>query len=259
MGSAIVVTSGKGGTGKTTVTAGLASCLAALGKRVLAIDADIGLRNLDIVLGMSDCAVMDFHDAICGRCLPEEAVAKHPQMENLFLVAAPTSVLPKEICPLAFNGLVERLKAQYDFCFIDCAAGLDTAFQLAVGAADAAIVVTNTEAVGLRDAARVAALLEQRALRFVKLVVNRVRPYMVEEKDAADIDEAMDATGLPLLGIVPEDETVIACANHAVPIVLQGPTQAGRCLLSIARRLLGETVPIEKKIKVSASRFIKKI
>jgi septum site-determining protein MinD len=255
MGTAIVVTSGKGGTGKTTVTAGVASCLAALGKKTVAVDADIGLRNLDIVIGRSDRVIMDFYDVMETRCSLADAIVSHPAVENLSILAAPVTASPQDIDPSGFNELIIRLKEEYDYCFIDCAAGLDTSFKLATGAADSAIVVSNTELLSLRDAARVSALLFEAGIEDVKLVVNRVRPYMVEHNEASNIDEAMDMTGLPLLGIVPEDETVIACANHASLVILQGRTEAGQGFLDIARRICGETVSLQKKIKVSPSRY----
>jgi septum site-determining protein MinD len=226
-----------------------------LGKKVVAVDADIGLRNLDIVMGMHDKAVMDFNDVLNEHCTLDEAVVRHPSVEGLSVLAAPVSVSPRDIDPSAFNRMIKCLKEHYDFCIIDCAAGVDTAFRLAVGAADSAIVVSNTELVSLRDAARVAALLTELDLQFIKLVVNRVRPYMVAQNEAANIDEAMDMTALPLLGIIPEDETVIACANHASLVIMQGRTEAGQSFVDMARRLLGETVPIRKKIKISSSKY----
>ncbi len=256
IGQSIVVTSGKGGTGKTTCTAAIASCLAGLGRRVLVIDGDIGLRNLDLVLGMNEQVPFDYNDVIQGRCTLNDAIVSHRKIKRLSLLAAPMSIMPGDIEPQVFRAIMRAVKPFYDYVLIDCAAGLDTAFQLAAGAAESAILVANTELVSLRDAARTHQLLREMNITDCRLIINRLRPHQIKAGEAANIDEAMDIAGLPLLGLVPEDETVIACANHTTPLVLQGKTAAGLAFLNIAKRIDGQTVQLPKKIKSSPSRFV---
>ncbi|MCL2546086.1 MAG: septum site-determining protein MinD [Oscillospiraceae bacterium] len=258
MGKVITLASGKGGTGKSTLAAGIASYLAALGKRVLAVDADIGLRSLDVLLGMHESMAFDFNDVIERRCTLNDAVTAHPVLKRLSLLAAPNTIMPQEIDLNVFQAMMKPLRPHFDYILVDSAAGVDTAFQLAVSVADMVIVVANTELISLRDAARVHQLLlaEAEGQKQCRLVVNRVRPHQIVAGEAANIDEVMDMVGLPLLGLVPEDETVIACANHASPLILQGRTNAGQAMLDIARRIDGLYVPLPKKIRASASQFV---
>ena len=207
MSTAIVITSGKGGTGKTSITGGVASCLAALGHRVLCIDMDIGLRNLDLTLGLSDRALMDFTDVLCGRCTLERAAVPHPVIQGLFLLTAPVT-LPE--APLS----------------------------------EAALVVSTTDASALRDAQRTVSVLRNRIPR-IHLVVNRVQPRLLRRLHTT-IDDAMDAAGLPLLGIVPEDPQVMLCANQGQPLILRASRGAAVAYLNIAKRLLGQKAPLMK-------------
>lgn len=250
-----MIASGKGGTGKSTVTAGLAACLASMGRRVLVIDADIGLRNLDLILGMHELVAFDFYDVMQRRCTLNDAVVSHPYIKNLSLLAAPTSVTPQHIDTRLFQAILRAVKPHYQYIFLDTAAGLDTAFQLTKDAADAAILVANTELISLRNAARAHQLLLQSGIDDCMLILNRVRPHQIAARETANIDEAMDMAGLPLLGLVPEDETVIACANRTSPLLWQGKTNAGQALMNIAKRLDGQIVQLPKKIKTSGSRF----
>ena len=242
MGTAIVITSGKGGTGKTSLTAGVASCLAALGRRVLCLDGDIGLRNLDLALGMSDQALMDFTDVIAGRCPLELAVPEHPEIKNLHLLTAPVTPPSQPISPAEMRELITRLKARYDYCLIDCPAGIGSGFQLATCGADRAVVVSPTDASSLRDAQRTVAQLRGRVPQ-LHLVMNRVQPKLLRRL-RTNIDDAMDAAGLPLLGIVPEDETVTLAANQGKPLILATAKGAALAYLNIARRLDGQRVPL---------------
>lgn len=245
MGKAVVVTSGKGGTGKTSVTGGVASCLAALGKKVLCLDADVGLRNLDIVLGLSDRALLDFMDVLSGNAELKSAVVGHPVIPRLSLLSAPSGSPDQWPQPEEMKKLVSRLKQQYDYCLIDSPAGLGAGFRLASCAADGAIVVCTPDAASLRDARRAAEALE--TLRVgAALVVNRVRPKLIARQQAANVDDAMDITGVRLLGLVPEDEAVIICSNRGVPVILQEHGGAARAYLNIAKRLDGQRVPLMK-------------
>lgn len=240
MGIAIMVTSGKGGTGKTSLTAGVASCLAALGHRVLCIDLDIGLRNLDIAMGLSDLAVMDFSDVLSHRCPLLTAVTAHPDIRGLFLLTAPLSTVEPD--PDSFRTMIEDAKEYYDFVLLDCPAGLGTGFRLAMAAADRAILVSATDPAALRDAQRTVSELTG-TIDDVHLVMNRVQPKLMNQLRTS-IDSAMDTAGLPLLGVVPEDPNVTVSATVSEPLILMTYKGAAPAYLNIARRLLGQRVPL---------------
>ena len=240
-GTAVVVTSGKGGTGKTSLTGGVSSCLAALGRRVLCIDMDIGLRNLDISLGLTDRALMDFTDVLEGRCSLKRAAVPHPVIKNLYLLTAPLT-LPPGISEERMKAFLRTARQQYDYILMDSPAGMGEGFRLAVCGADRGIVVSTTDASALRDAQRVVSLLS-RQLPSIHLVVNRVQPKLLRRLHTT-IDDAMDAAGLPLLGVVPEDEQVMLSANQGKPIILASRKGAAVAYLNIARRLMGERVPL---------------
>ena len=240
MGTVITVTSGKGGTGKTTVTGGVASCLARLGKTVLCIDMDIGLRNLDISLGLSDRALMDFADVALGNCPLARAAVSHPDLPNLSLLTAPMR-LPPQVTAGSIRALLRTARDRYDYIFIDCPAGLGPGFQLATCGADRALVVATNDASSLRDAQR--AVEELYRLRQVHLVMNRIQPKLLRELRTT-IDDAMDAAGLPLIGVIPEDRRVILAANMGHPLILEGRRGAANACLNIAKRIEGYRVPI---------------
>ena len=240
MGTVITVTSGKGGTGKTTVTGGVASCLARLGKTVLCIDMDIGLRNLDISLGLSDRALMDFADVALGNCPLARAAVSHPDLPNLSLLTAPRR-LPPHVTAGSIRALLRTARDRYDYIFIDCPAGLGPGFQLATCGADRALVVATNDASSLRDAQR--AVEELYHLRQVHLVMNRIQPKLLRELRTT-IDDAMDAAGLPLIGVIPEDRRVILAANMGRPLILEGRRGAANACLNIAKRIEGYRVPI---------------
>ena len=242
MGTAIVVTSGKGGTGKTSLTGGVSSCLAALGNRVLCIDMDIGLRNLDISLGMTDRALMDFTDVLEGRCTLRRAAVQHPVIENLFLLTAPLTLADGAIPDGRMRAFLAQAKTEYDYILMDSPAGLGEGFRLAVCGADRGVVVSTTDTSALRDAQRVVAQLSKR-LPHIHLVMNRVQPKLLRRLHTT-IDDAMDAAGLPLLGVVPEDEQVMLSANCGQPIILASRKGAAVAYLNIARRLMGQKVPL---------------
>ncbi len=234
--------SGKGGTGKTSLTAGCATCLAALGHTVLLMDGDIGLRNADIVLGVSDLAVMDFGDMLDGRVQHlEDAVIAHPRIPNLSVLPAPMTLRSVALAPL--QELLQGLSAAFDYVFIDGPAGLSDWVATVASLADQLIVVATPDAVSMRDAAKLTELLSSDA-REDRLVVNRVRPHLFAGKGAMYIDDIMDAVGLPLLGIVPEDERVIVAGNRGVPIVQVSMDGAAAAYRNIALRLTGAHVPL---------------
>lgn len=240
MGTVIAITSGKGGTGKTSITGGVAASLAQMGRRVLCIDMDIGLRNLDISLGLNDRALMDFSDVALGRCPLARAAVEHPDLKGLWLLTSPMS-LPASLTTEKVRSLLDTARTMYDYILIDSPAGLGAGFRLAVCGADRALVVSTSDASSLRDAQRTVAELEQ--LKTIHLVMNRIQARLLR-KLRATIDDAMDAAGLPLIGVVPEDPQVILCANLGLPLTTRGPKGAALACRNIARRLEGGRIPI---------------
>lgn len=239
MGQVIAVISGKGGTGKTSLTAGVASCLAAEGQKVLCIDCDMGLRNLDLSLGLADEATVAFTDVMDGLYTLEDAVT-HPRIPGLDLLTAPVTKLPEDADQEAFGRLLEEARRQYDWCLIDAPAGVGVGFQLATRYADELVVVAVADPASMRDAARAADLIElqDRRDRPMRLVVNRVSRRMYR-KLRATVDDVMDGVGLPLLGIVPDDVSVTLAAAASEPLILYTSRGAAVACLHIARRLCG--------------------
>lgn len=241
MSTVIAVTSGKGGTGKTSLVGAVGSCLAALGHPTLCIDMDVGLRNLDLTLGLSDRALMDFSDVVQGRCPLERAVVEHPDIPGLFLLTAPFS-LSQGVSEQAMEDLLWQARERFDYILLDAPAGLGEGFRLAVCGCDRAIVVSTTDASALRDAQRTVTELSRR-LSSIHLVVNRVQPKLLKKLHTT-IDDAMDAAGLPLLGIVPEDDRVMLSANQGKPLILCANKGAALGYRNIALRLEGRRVPV---------------
>lgn len=242
MGQIIAVASGKGGTGKTTSTAALASCLASAGRNVLCVDADAGMKNLDLCLGMSDRAVMDFTDAIHGRCGLEDAVAAHPDVPRLFLLPAPLAPLSEEELA-GFVRLVRFAGGVFDYVFIDAPAGLGPCFLAAGEAADRALIVSAAEPSSCRDSARAVAELRALGLRNVRLIVNRVRRSILMGTRQT-LDDAVDAIGARLIGYVPEDRHVLLASGAQKPLILSKNSSALEAFQRIAGRIDGESIPI---------------
>ena len=240
MGTVIAITSGKGGTGKTSITGGAAASLALMGRKVLCIDMDIGLRNLDISLGLSDRALMDFSDVALGRCPLTWAAVGHPDLPGLSLLSAPMT-MPDGLTPETVHALLQEARTSYDYILIDSPAGLGYGFQLATRGVDRALVIATNDASSLRDAQRTVAELEH--LKTIHLIMNRIQPKLLR-KLRTTIDDAMDAAGLPLIGVVPEDPQVILCANLGRPLATRGRRGAALACWNIARRLDGQRVPV---------------
>jgi len=243
MANVIAVTSGKGGTGKTSFTGAVGSCLAALGHPTLCIDMDVGLRNLDLSLGLADRALMDFTDVMQGRCSLEKAAVEHPEIAGLYLLTAPVT-LPEGLTEAAMQELLRQARERFEYILLDAPAGLGTGFRLAVCGCDRAIVVSTSDASALRDAQRTVSILTK-DVETIHLVVNRVSPKLLRRLHAT-IDDAMDTAGLPLLGIVPEDDRVMLSANQGRPLILCANKGAAVAYLNIARRVTGQKVPLMK-------------
>ncbi len=242
---AIVVTSGKGGVGKTTTTANVGAALAKLGEKVAIIDVDVGLRNLDVVMGLEGRVVFDLIDAIEGRSKLRQALIRDKRVENLYLLPA-SQVRDKEaLDPDKFRLLVQQLleEEQFDRVLIDSPAGIERGFQTAATPAQGALIVVNPEVSSVRDADRIVGLLEAREVRDNFLVINRIRPKMIARGDMLSVEDVREILGYPPLGIIPEDEQVLVSTNRGEPLVLQEASQAGQAFMAVARRIRGEEVP----------------
>ena len=241
-GQIIAIVSGKGGTGKTSFTANTGMALAQMGHRTLCFDSDIGLRNLDIALQMTDRAVMDFTDVLDGFCSLKDAIVPHPRQKNLFLLTAPSRITaPPDSRKLA--ALFSEIRELFDFCLVDAPAGLETGFRLAISNADRAVVVTNTDESSLRDAQRTVMELAHMPRGRVHLVVNRCRKKLMKSLHQT-IDDAIDTAGLPLLGVIPEDETMPLYAGRGIPLLLTDNHYAAQAYRNIARRMTGHRAPL---------------
>ena len=244
MGEVISVISGKGGTGKTTVCAAVATCLAAEGKRVLCVDSDIGLRNLDIALGMMELPVVAFTDVLSGSYSVRDAT-RHPRLENLYLFTAPVRRAGVSVDSEAFGRFLRDAREEYDYCLIDAPAGIGSGFQLVTRHADRFLVVATPEPSSLRDAGSVAELLELAGKTDARLVINRVSPRIFS-KMALTVDDIMDDVGLPLIGLIPEDPDVTLAAMQGEPLIYTTDGGAAQACLRISRRLRGVHMPLMK-------------
>lgn len=246
MGEAIVVTSGKGGVGKTTTSANVGTALAILGKKVCLVDTDIGLRNLDVVMGLENRIIYDLIDVAEGRCRVNQALIKDKRFDELYMLPAAQTKDKNDITPEQVRRIIEELKPEFDYIVIDCPAGIEQGFRNAIAGASQAIVVTTPENAAVRDADRVIGLLEKSHVASPKLVINRIRPNMVKSGDMLEIDDICQVLAIDLIGIVPDDETVIRSANAGEPTVLNPNSPASIAYRNIARRILGETVPLSR-------------
>lgn len=244
MGQVIVVTSGKGGVGKTTTTANLGTGLAMQQNKVLLLDADIGLRNLDLLLGLENRIVYDLVDVCNGHCKYKKALIRSKQFDNLYLLPAAQTKDKTAVRPDQMRDLCAELKLEFDYVLIDCPAGIEQGFQNAIAAADKSIIVTTPEMSALRDADRVVGLLEAAEKERPMLIINRYRPGMVKKGDMLAIDDMLEILAIDLLGVVPEDESIVVTTNRGEPAVLDRSSRAGEAYRNVVRRLMGEQVPI---------------
>jgi septum site-determining protein MinD len=229
--------------GKTTATANLGVALARLGKKVVLLDADVGLRNLDIVMGLENRIVYDLVDIIEGRCQLRQAMIKHKQFPDLFLIPAAQTRDKTAVSPADMIQITDKLRPEFDFILIDSPAGIERGFRNAVAAADEVLIITNPEVSAVRDADRIIGLLEANNKGPARLVLNRVNADLVRKGEMMSADDVTDILAIKLIGIVPEDEQVIPASNSGVPVTLNENSRAGQAFRNIARRLTGENVP----------------
>jgi septum site-determining protein MinD len=256
VGEAIVITSGKGGVGKTTTSANLGTALAMFGKKVCLIDTDIGLRNLDVVMGLENRIVYDLVDVVEGRCKTHQALIKDKRFECLYLLPAAQTSDKTAVSPEQMKSLIDELKKEYDYILIDCPAGIEQGYKNAVAGADKAIVVTTPEVSSVRDADRIIGLLEKEDIEPPKLVINRIRSHMMEAGDSLDVDDITSTLAIDLLGIVQDDESVIKATNTGEPVAMNPNSKASLAYRNIARRVLGESVPLQS-LETEKSIFFK--
>ena len=254
----IVITSGKGGVGKTTTTANIGAALADKGHKVLLIDTDIGLRNLDVVMGLENRIVYDLIDVIEGRCRVSQALIKDKRCPNLVLLPAAQIRDKNDVNTDQMKELIFSLKESFDYILIDCPAGIEQGFKNAIAAADEAIVVTTPEVSATRDADRIIGLLEAAGIKSPRIVVNRLRIDMVKEKNMLSVEDILDILAVKLLGVVPDDENVVISTNKGEPLVYKGDSLAAKAFKNIASRIEGVEVPLlDLDVKMSILEKIK--
>jgi septum site-determining protein MinD len=242
-GKVVTLTSGKGGVGKTTATANIAVALAADGQKVVCVDADIGLRNLDLVLGLENRIVYDLVDAVEGRCRLRQAMIRDKRIPGLFLIPAAQTRDKTAVSPSDMMRLCDELRTEHDWILIDSPAGIERGFRNAIAPADMVIVITNPEISAVRDADRIIGLIEAEEKGPARLLINRLNTSMIRRGEMLTQEDVIELLAVELLGIVPEDESVIVSANRGVPVSLDGKSKAGQAFRNIAQRLLGHQVP----------------
>lgn len=244
MGEVIVITSGKGGVGKTTTTANLGAALALRNKKVALVDTDIGLRNLDVVMGLENRIVYDIVDVVEEKCKLKQALIKDKRFKDLFLLPAAQTRDKSAVNEEQMKELTEKLKEEFDYIIIDCPAGIEQGFKNAIAGANRAIVVTTAEISAIRDADRIVGLLEASEIKNPELVVNRLRPAMVRKGEMMDVEDIVDLLSIDLIGVVPDDEYIITQTNKGEPVVSNHKAPSGKAYIEIARRILGENIEV---------------
>ena len=243
MSEVIVITSGKGGVGKTTTTANVGTGLAKLDKKVVLIDTDIGLRNLDVVMGLENRIVYNLVDVVEGNCRIKQALIKDKRYPNLYLLPSAQTRDKSAVTPEQMKKLTDELREEFDYILLDCPAGIEQGFKNAVAGADRALVVTTPEVSAIRDADRIIGLLEANELKRTDLIVNRIRMDMVKRGDMMSIDDVVDILAVNLIGAVPDDEQIVISTNQGEPLV-GSDALAGKAYMNICKRIVGEEVPL---------------
>ena len=257
MSECIVITSGKGGVGKTTTSANIGIGLAMLGKKVILIDADIGLRNLDVVLGLENRIVYNLVDVVEGNCRLKQALIKDKKFPELFLLPAAQTRDKDSVTPEQMKELCENLKEDFDYVIIDCPAGIEQGFKNAIAGADRAIIVTTPEISAIRDADRIIGLLEANEMKDHRLIVNRLRTDMIKRGDMMSVEDVIDILAIDLIGAIPDDENIVISTNNGEPIVVNQDVLSGKAYLNICKRIMGEDIPyLDLNVNVS---FFKKL
>lgn len=244
MSEVIVITSGKGGVGKTTTSANLGTGLALSGKKVVMIDADIGLRNLDVIMGLENRIVYDLIDVVEGNCRLKQALIRDKRYDNLFLLPAAQTRDKDAVSPEQMQKLCDNLREDFDYIILDCPAGIEQGFKNAIAGADKAIVVTTPEVSAVRDADRIIGLLEANELNNPTLILNRIRVDMVKKGDMMAMDDVKEILAIDILGIVPDDESIVVSANKGEPAVTDLNSKAGQAYRNITQRIIGQDVPL---------------
>ena len=242
MSEVIVITSGKGGVGKTTTAANVGTGLAQINKKVVLIDTDIGLRNLDVVMGLENRIVYNLVDVVEGNCRIEQALIKDKKYPDLRLLPSAQTRDKTAVSPEQMQELIDELRKSYDYILLDCPAGIEQGFKNAIAGADRALVVTNPEVSAIRDADRIIGLLEANGIKNVDLIVNRIRMDMVKKGDMMTVDDVRELLAVNLIGVVPDDEHIVISTNQGAPLV-GSDCQAGQAYANICRRVVGEDVP----------------
>ncbi len=244
-GRVIVITSGKGGVGKTTTSANIGTALAKSGSSVVLVDTDIGLRNLDLLLGLENRIVYTLVDVVEERCKLKQALVKDKKNPNLCLLAAAQTRDKSAVTAEQLKEITDQLKEDFDFILVDCPAGIEDGFKTAIAGASEAIVVTTPEMSAVRDADRIIGLLEAKEeIKSYKLLVNRVRPNMVQSNDMMSVDDVVDILSCELIGVIPEDTGIITSTNRGEPIVNDENSMAGKAYINVAKRIKGEDIPL---------------
>jgi len=242
----LTITSGKGGVGKTTTTANLGTALAMQGKKVAVVDSDIGLRNLDAVLGLENRIVYDLVDVVEGQCRLRQALIKDKRLPELYLLPAAQTRDKNAINSIQMEQLCQQLRLEFDFVLIDSPAGIEQGFRNAIVGADEIIIVANPEMASVRDADRIIGLVEAAGKPEPRLILNRLRPEMVKRGDMMDVADVLEVLGIDLIGIIPEDEMIIVAINKGEPIVYEKRSRAGSGYINAAQRIIGKEVPLEE-------------
>jgi len=250
MGKVIAVASGKGGTGKTTVVAAISSCLAVLGHKTLCIDFDAELRNLDLALGMTEFAIMDYMDVLSGRLKLMAACSESPRIPNLFFLSAPSTRISDDISKADLKAMFREVRRNFDFCLIDSPSGIGSGFKMAHSDVDMSIIVTTGELASMRDANRTANALRDLGINNLRLLVNRVLPKNYK-KIKTTIDDVIDTVGVQLIGLIPEDASIFLSLHENTPIILYRKRKSAYDFLDAARRIAGEDIPLQQYIHSS--------